>query len=815
MSVTECVVKLVTAGQISKAVGDEALALYERSKGKYSRDMGPASAEAAAGLAVAREMAAGAKKLKYNAAKQAIGWANFERIALDHPDGIVAGVLDQLTASLRGRGTRNVDSVTEDIWNRLSSMMGRAMHDFAPGLLGVSQEQIGTARNFIREIFGVDTGDQMASAAAKAFDVMKKYGEQRALASGRIFEPNEDWKIFQPWQSEQVRKFPLEEFKRDFMQAVDDGGIRRMWDRDTGQPVTADKYDEILNRAYYDITKSGGTTGTFAREMRTFEFSPSGDGAEAWLKLQQKYGVGDNIFGGVTGHMQKMAREIALSEVVGPNHRAIISAIIPRARAEGAQGALLYRFLESPGMIQKVYDVQTGRANAVDSYLMSGVFGGLRSINQAAQLKMAWVSSVPGDSVTTLLAANYAGMPATRVISAVTRELARGGEESKTLAARLLLTANTSMEYSHGYRFFQDQVAGPAQLRWLANTTIRASGLQAWTEMMKRVFSMEFLGHLADHAGHDLAALRDVNPALGRFLDRYHISGAEWDTIRAAAPIEVEGTRFLDTSNIANDALGEKLRTAIIQERRYAVLEPDSRIRAISTGGVPQGTWVGEVARSLALFKSFSMTMTATHVARILSQDTTADMIKLGLPFVIFGMLAGAGAMQAKNILVGKDPQPMWDPKFWAQAAIQGVGLGIYGDLVNSAFTKSGNNIATELAGPIPQAIEDLRRLSFSQARKAYEGDDVSFGAELARFGRRYTPGTWYTKLAVDRLVWDRIQTLIDPDYRKSFRRMEKHLRDDTGQRYWWGPGQVMPDRSPDLGATLEGSPLHHHRHHH
>lgn len=807
MSVQDCILKLVQAGRITKELGDEAQALFERSKGEFQRDMGPASADAAAGLAVARAMEAGAKRLKYDAAKQALGWANFERTALEHPDGPIAGVMDQLTASLRGRGTRNVDSVREDIWARLSSMFGKSMHDFAPGLLGTSKEQINSARNLIREVFGVSTGDKIAAPAAKAWGQIKDYAENRAMAAGRKFEPNENWRVPQPWQGEQVRKVKVDEFKRDFQSAIDSGGIARLWDRDTGKPATGDRYDFILDRAYRDMSSTGGSPGSFSAEMRTFEFAGGDAGAEAWLKLQQKYGVGDNIFGMLTGHMQKMATDIALSEVIAPNHRAAITAMMPRLKqaqfeAERARPvtARLNKWLESPAAVQRTYDVLTGRANAVEGPLLAGVLGGIRSINQAAQLKMAMISSVPGDSVTTQLAANYVGMPATRLVAAVTREIARGGHESAALASRLQLTAHTAMDYAHGYRFFQDQVAGPAQLRWLANTTVKASGLQAWTEMMKRVFSMEFLGHIADHAQHDLPALREANPALGRFLDRYGIDAGEWDKIRAAPAMDVEGAKFLDTSAIGDDRLAEKLRTGIIQERRYAVLEPDARIRAITTGGLPQGTFMGEVARSLALFKSFSMTMAATHVMRIMNQDTTADMVKLGLPFVIYGGIAGAAAMQAKNILNGKDPQTMASPTFWAQSFMQGSGLGIYGDLMNSAFTKSGNNAAVEAAGPALQLFEDVRRLSFSQARKAYDGKDTTFGAEVARFGRRYTPGTWYTKLAIDRLVWDRIQTMIDPDYRQSFRRSEQRLKNDNnGQGYFWKPGDVTPDRAPDL----------------
>jgi hypothetical protein len=125
MSVLKCVTGLVQAGKITKALGDEALALYERSKGEFQKNMGPAEADAAAALATARAMEAGAKRLKNDVAKQAIAFANFERTMIEHPDGPIAGVLDQLTQSLRSRGTRNVDSVREDIWNHAVGQVRR------------------------------------------------------------------------------------------------------------------------------------------------------------------------------------------------------------------------------------------------------------------------------------------------------------------------------------------------------------------------------------------------------------------------------------------------------------------------------------------------------------------------------------------------------------------------------------------------------------------------------------------------------------------------------------------------------------------
>jgi hypothetical protein len=808
MSISECVLKLVSAGKITKALGDESLALYERSKGEYAKSMGPAEASAAAALATARAMESGAKRLKNDVAKQAIAFANFERTMLEHRDGPIAGVLDQLTQSLRSRGTRNVDSVREDIWNVLASKFGESMEKYAPGLLGASRAQIDSAKNIVREIFGVQTGDNLASAAAKSFGEVRTYGEDRARSAGKNFEPNENWRVPQPWNSNQVRKVKEAEFVSDFMNEVNGGGIRRLWDTRTNTPATKAEQDFILKRAYADITGSGGGVGTFSPSQRTFEFADGSAGAEAWLKLQGKYGVGDNVMGLLTGHMNKMASEIAMSEVIAPNHRAVLAAVMPRLKAAEAQLSTAQRFnpvrlLESAKMVEKTYAVLNGSANQVDGPVMAGVLGGLRSISTAAQLKGAILSAVPGDSVTTFLAGNFNGIPASRLIAGVAADIARSGAESKNLAARMNLTAHAAMDFNHGYRFFQDQIAGPAQLRFMATTVVRAQGLQAWTEMMKRVFSMEFTGHLADHANLAFADLQAANRPLANFLERYGISPAEWDTIRAAPLIQTNGTKFLDTSAIADAALGEKLRTGIIQERRFAVLEPDSRSRALTTGGQAQGTFLGELNRNIAMFKSFSITMAATHMMRIASQDTWGEMAKLGLPFVLTHFMVGAAAMQAKNLFYGKDPQAMDTPKFWVQALAQGGGLGVYGDMLNSAFTKSGTSFQAEAGGPIAGLAEDVRRLTSAQARKAYEGKDTTFGSELIRVGKRYTPGTFYTKLAVDRLLWDNLQTLADPDYRGSFRRMEETLRKDTGQQMWWQPGENTPTRAPNPGAVV------------
>ncbi len=85
---------------------------------------------------------------------------------------------------------------------------------------------------------------------------------------------------------------------------------------------------------------------------------------------------------------------------------------------------------------------------------------------------------------------------------------------------------------------------------------------------------------------------------------------------------------------------------------------------------------------------------------------------------------------------------------------------------INASSSRTGRSFVADLGGPVIGAAEDVARLSSQQLRRLMEGADTTFGAEAVRTARRYDPGTWYTRLAVDRLLFDQIQTLVDPDYR-------------------------------------------------
>ncbi len=142
---------------------------------------------------------------------------------------------------------------------------------------------------------------------------------------------------------------------------------------------------------------------------------------------------------------------------------------------------------------------------------------------------------MPGDSVTAGLAANHLGIAPTAVIDRMMKDLMTDKETGKELAAQLQLSASAVIDAALGSKRFADDLVGDGITGRTAAFVIRMTGLQAWTEGLKRAFSTEFFGMVARQADH---AFAETDPAFQRFLSRYGFTPAEWDELRAAPQID-------------------------------------------------------------------------------------------------------------------------------------------------------------------------------------------------------------------------------------------------------------------------------------
>nr|WP_313010730.1 hypothetical protein [Brucella intermedia] len=795
MSIQNCLAKLVAAKRITQKAADDALALHNGIQDRLYPAMGPATADAAGALEAARVMADAARERKMEAAVQAIRQAEIYDRMQKHPRGQTVGLMSALVRDNweAGRATGNainIDSHSEAVTKRLFGIMGGTLNKYRSTMAGLRQDTE-SIWNVVDELFGRDTGDQSAQAAAKAFQEATGYAVDRVKRAGKRVSVLDDWRLPQFWDASRTKAVTEREFVDDLMQEVRAGTMRVM-DKEGQGEAPATMIPGILQNAYKDITLGRGVGAAgpsgFSNQLRVFRF----DNPDAYKRLMKKYGVGDGgLYNTLVGHLSGMGKEIAFTEVLGPKYEQNFNTLLEKARRADAEnlskGQRIKNVisLNSPAAAQRTFDALSGKLGVPQNELLAGIGGGLRNLQTASRLGSATIAALPGDSFTMSFAANHNGIPATAVLGRLVKDLAND-EQAEAIARQVNLTAAAVMDNALGSKRFADEIIGQGITARVADTIMRASGLNTWTEGLKRAFSMEFMGAIARESDKKFEAL---DPLFRGFFERYGFTAADWDKLRVTPQLEADGARFFDVNGVEDQRLADRLMSAIIDERHMAVLEPDARIRGAMSGGLQRGTVLGEAVRSATQFKSFPMTYMMTHMMRAASQDGMWSKAAYTSKLLALMTVAGAFTVQMQSIIAGRDPNDMSRPQFWTEAFIRGGGGGMMGDFVNSSVSRGGAGVTEFLAGPGPSAIistADFLKNGFS-------------GKSLAQYMKGWTPGSslWYTKLATDRMVFDQIQAMIDPDYRKSFRRYEKRMRKDFGQTFWWSPGQTAPTRSP------------------
>ncbi|HEL5345955.1 TPA: hypothetical protein UOJ01_004577, partial [Stenotrophomonas maltophilia] len=133
-----------------------------------------------------------------------------------------------------------------------------------------------------------------------------------------------------------------------------------------------------------------------------------------------------------------------------------------------------------------------------------------------------------------------------------------------------------------------------------------------------------------------------------------------------------------------------RLLGVVLEETDMAVIEPGARERALMMSGLQRGTWKGELARSVFLFKSFPIAMLTRHLQRGWSMPTGTGRAAYLATLIASTTVMGAMSMQVSEVLTGRDPRKMTDGRFWVAAMLKGGSLGLYGDFLFSDTTRYG-----------------------------------------------------------------------------------------------------------------------------
>jgi hypothetical protein len=819
MALGVCIPDLIAQGKIPQDRAEQAQTLYDELVLQFEGRYGRAAAESMATTQALKAMQSDALHRKRQMLLTQKAQATMMDNARRRYDGGKGGdgpvSADAMVAHL-ARDERAPYANVEYRWHNVKQTALAMMHDL---LAKHRADMIGRVRNkadfnnLVRELFGTKTGDLNAGELADSWRKASEYLRQRFNAAGGRIGKLEGWGLPQSHDGIKVGQVAPEAWIDDVFGRLDRD---RMMDAETGLPFSDGKLRLVLREVYDTIVSDGwsnrnpgqmGGAATANRHAahRFLHFKSADD----WLAYNERFG-GSDPFEAMQMHIDVMSRDIAMTEVLGPNPAATIQWMKDSiAKDAMLKGTLAQRTGLSSGehAIDQMFRELTGEANRPVNRNLALFGSTLRNWQTSTKLGSAVISAF-SDAATSAITRKFNGLPALDTISDIIKQMNPADPESAAFARRAGIISDEwigSIGY-HGRVHMDENFGGrigevggltrgleaaSEVTRRLADFTLRASGLNAWTASSRQAMGMEFMAAIAQFAGRDFDQL---DAPFRGFLQRYGINRQDWDSIRSSPTTRWKGADWITPDSIENAAVRDRLMEGILTEVDFAVPTGGLRQRAL-VNSVPRGTVLGELIRTGFQFKMFPITVMAMQAQRAWALPGVQRKAGYAAGFVMGTSLMGALSVQVAEIVKGRDPFPVGSWDFVGRAMLKGGGLGIYGDLISQSSGEYGQDIGDVTKGPAyatGQNVVDLIRKR-----------------DVARFLKRETPGSsiWYVRAAYERLLVDTVGEMTDPDYGDRYADMLRRAEDE-GTQYWLPPGEgVGAARAPDLGNVMASPP--------
>ncbi len=686
------------------------------------------------------------------------------------------------------------------------------MDAISPRFLGMV-EDAREAAAVVREIFGEDSGRPEAKKAAQAWLQTVEAMRQRFNAAGGDVGKLDYGYLPQPHDDLRILRAGATKWARDTLPLLDRS---RYVDAD-GNRLDDAQMAEMLAGAWETITTGGdnkravgqvtgrGIRASRGSAHRAIHFKD----AESYLTYAAAYNKG-GILSAMQGHVGRLARDIALVEEFGPNPNAQWRFLHDTATRTG-QADLVGPFLVST---QDLWNVLNGNTGQIGNPRLADIAQGMRNVEVFGKLGSALLSSIT-DVPTYFSTVRFNRLGVGQATVNLIRSFGKG---STDYANRAGLAAESMISDMNRWA---EANMGKGWTAKLSNATMKATLLEAWTDALRRGFSITMMGALGKLSRQTWQSLEAGDRAR---LERTGVTETDFNIWRLATPEQWRGSDMLNLQSlraITDDQLRaasftqrdldravSRLLGVITDESEYASVGQDLQTRAALTRSSRKGTVEGELLRSVALFKGFPTAVISRHWGRTMEQWRAGDKassVAYAAGLMVGLTLFGGLAVQLKDLVNGKDPRDMSEPKFWLAAFMQGGGVGIFGDILYTGMggeDRAGMPNWMNLAGPVVGSVLQAADLTVGNIGEAIRGEKTHVGAEAVRFVKGHAPlvGLWYVKSAIDHAVLQDIQEYMSPGY---LARMRSRARKDWGQDFWWRPGKKLPQRGPDLAPAL------------
>ncbi len=730
-----------------------------------------------------------------------------ERLLKDikaHRNDIATGYLAKLTKDPTDRSARgypNVEYEAEAWYGLFMGPLHKLVEKYHTRFLGLYTERK-SQEKLLKALWGVDTGDtefsEMAEVMKKVFELARRVYNNHG--GGTAYRP--DWGLPMSHSDHLIVKVKKEEWV-EFTKGLLD---RRKMVDENGFPMDEKGLDVLLGDIYR-MMETGGlvketknpTPGLSLHSLRRILHFK---GPDEWLQYNKRFSE-RNVFETTKQHLRTMGMDIAMLRIMGPHpdqlHRLVVNMIrhkSVRGKIQGFDRNFKPRERSVNRMINlldQLFRVTTGE---VDRAVMPGLavrFANMQHFIYSIKLGFAFLSSL-GDIPTMSFTAAFNGLPVSKVMRRYLGIMMRD-EKAKKM----------SLRHGHGPMVWLNEVTTQSRYgesshstwgRKLSEPVMRAQLLSLHTEAGRMAWSIEMEGFIGQNLRKSWA---DIDPDLASFFKRYDITKGDWHAIRSSEPEIVDGVPYFSAEKLDNSDVAVKVLRAIAEEKSYAVIIPDNRVRAILTQGTRAGTIPGVIMRILTLFRQFPTGLMTSHLLRYLYIPQRMKRLGYTASFGVSLTLIGAQAVQIKQIARGQDPYAWDDPELWFQGALQGGGLTFFGEFLLSYLWRNPQKLVEQIFGPYFSLVEDIAELTGGNLYEKVSGEETNFVGELADAAQANLPGAgiWYLKLALQRAVFDQLEIMADPKAQARFRRKDRARERITGQESWWKSGDLLPERQP------------------
>ncbi|MEQ1298444.1 hypothetical protein ABLT94_11235 [Acinetobacter soli] len=616
----------------------------------------------------------------------------------------------------------------------------------------------------------------------------------------------------QDWVENVLPKLDRNQYVQDDGLLMSDVEVRKLLN-DVYRTIATNGANKILD-GRKSITPVGGRSKMVNRhqEARALHFK---DG-DSWLEYQAEYGTyNETGFHEILkNHIHRMSTEIAMMQNFGSNPRLSFESLLEEAstkfKADPENGINHGEIDKQSKRALSMYNTLDANTRAVDSTL-GNIMGGLRALMVASKLGGTTLTTI-GDHASTKKVANMLGLSYTKsVLPEYAKQLSQGNYRDEAL--RFGLAINEMVGATS--RFGDADVVSSAtaagrfnsRMQQLASTTMKISGLNAVTAGMKRAFNLVHMNKIADLTRK--TEWKDLGADDIKILKGNGIKEKDWNLWRDLTPSKRENGTLVLTQNDFFDAPDEiikkylpedkqnsvtaiedyrykaamKYQTHIFNEESVAIIEAGVRERSIINLG-DAGTIQGELGRTLFQFKGFPMAYMLRIGHRAFAQGDIKSRATFLVSLLAYQTLAGALIVQMQNIANGKNPEPVFTTDFFTKSMLKGGGLSFLGDLMSALSDPTGKSFGDFVAGPLVSQGGKLGMLLTGMGNNFIEGKESTRAMEIANTLKGNLPfqNLWYSKLIIDRMLYSKIQNMIDPDYLpKLQQRME-----DKGNSFWW-----------------------------